>query len=154
MKEFQITLDDHSGVPLYKQIILQVEMAVADGRLACGNQLPTVRALAAELQINPNTVVRAYNEMEIRGIVNTQQGSGTFISDKKIQFTQEERQKVLKDLVASVVTRTRAYGLTLVDFHTALAEATGNPGPAPGFDETATMELTKGDSHDPLPTKK
>ena len=81
-------LDLKSGVPFYKQIILQVEMAIVDGRLGNGDQLPTVRSLAVTLKINPNTVARAYNEMEIRGIVNTQQGTGTFISDKKIELTE------------------------------------------------------------------
>ncbi len=71
-------LDLKSGVPFYKQVILQVEMAIVDGRLENGDQLPTVRSLAVTLKINPNTVARAYNELEIRGIVNTQQGTGTF----------------------------------------------------------------------------
>ena len=79
------TVDPKSGVPYYKHIILQIEMAIADVRLSQGDQLPTVRSLAVDLQINPNTVARAYNELEIRGIVNTQQGTGTFISDKKIE---------------------------------------------------------------------
>ena len=65
----EFTLDPKSGVPFYKQIILQIEMAIADGRLCCGDQLPTVRGLAVDLQINPNTVARAYSELEIRGIL-------------------------------------------------------------------------------------
>ncbi len=83
-KTLKFNLDFKSGVPYYKQVILQVEMAIVDGRLRNGDQLPTVRKLAVELKINPNTVARAYNELEIRGIVNTQQGTGTFISDKKL----------------------------------------------------------------------
>ena len=75
-------IDHTSGVPYYRQIIQQVEMAIVDGRLEKGHQLPTVRSLAVELSVNPNTVARAYSEMEIRGIVNTQQGTGTFISGK------------------------------------------------------------------------
>ena len=68
MGEMSFELDAKSGVPYYKQIILQVEMAIADGRFPAGTQLPTVRSLAVSLQINPNTVARAYNELKIRGI--------------------------------------------------------------------------------------
>ena len=103
-------LDQTSGVPYYRQIIKQVELAVADGRLSKGSQLPTVRSLAVELRINPNTVARAYNEMEIRGIVNTQQGSGTFVSEKKIDFTEEERKEILSSLIRSFLANAASYG--------------------------------------------
>src|SRR4030095_12044401 len=78
-------LDASSGVPFYRQIIDQVLLAVADRRLKPGTQLPTVRQLAVDLSINLNTVARAYREMEIRGIVETQQGTGTFVSERKPQ---------------------------------------------------------------------
>ncbi|MDT3359795.1 MAG: GntR family transcriptional regulator, partial [Spirochaetota bacterium] len=91
----EFSLDVKSGVPFYKQIIFQVEMAIADGRLEKGAQLPTVRSLAVDLSINPNTVARAYAEMEIRNIVVTQQGSGTFISDKKVTLDAIERERIL-----------------------------------------------------------
>ena len=73
-------LDAASEVPFYRQIIEQVLLAVADGRLKPGTQLPTVRQLAVDLSINLNTVAKAYREMEIRGIVETQQGTGTFVA--------------------------------------------------------------------------
>lgn len=105
-----ILLDATSGVPFYRQIIFQVEMAIADGRLTTGAQLPTVRGLAVDLQINPNTVARAYNELEIRGIVNTQQGTGTFISDKKFELTDVEREEVLGRIVQSFLASASSYG--------------------------------------------
>lgn len=108
-------LDLKSGVPFYKQIILQVEMAIVDGRLGNGDQLPTVRSLAVTLKINPNTVARAYNEMEIRGIVNTQQGTGTFISDKKIELTEVEKERILSEMTRPYLSNARAYGFTLED---------------------------------------
>jgi GntR family transcriptional regulator len=82
---FQFSLDPALGVPIYRQIIQQVEYAILSGRLRTGDQLPTIRALAVALKINPNTIAKAYGEMEIRGILNTQVGSGTYISDKKIE---------------------------------------------------------------------
>lgn len=106
-------LDPKGGVPLYKQIILQVEMAIADGRLSTGDQLPTVRSLAVDLQINPNTVARAYSELEIRGIVTTQQGTGTFISDKKIEMPEIEREKVLAEITRPFVTQAFSYGFSI-----------------------------------------
>ena len=112
-KTLAFTLDPKSGVPYYKQIILQVEMAIADGRLSKGERLPTVRSLAVDLSINPNTVARAYNEMEIREIVVTQQGSGTFISDKQISIDSIERERILTEITRSYITKAASYGFTL-----------------------------------------
>ena len=84
-KSFQFGLDLHSGVPVYRQIIDQVVGGIAASALAGGDQLPTVRQLAVDLAINPNTVIRAYRELEIRGVLETQQGTGTFISHQKVQ---------------------------------------------------------------------
>ena len=77
---FRFRLDLHSGVPVYRQIIDQVRGGIASGSLAVGDQLPTVRQLAVDLSINPNTVVRAYRELELGGLLETHQGTGTFIS--------------------------------------------------------------------------
>ena len=109
----KFSLDLKSGVPYYKQVILQVEMAIVDGRLENGDQLPTVRSLAVALKINPNTVARAYNELEIRGIVNTQQGTGTFISDKKIELSEVEKERILSELTRPYLSNARAYGFSL-----------------------------------------
>jgi len=109
----KIVLDPVGGVPFYRQIILQIEMAIADGRLRTGSQLPTVRGLAVDLEINPNTVARAYNELEIRGVVTTQQGTGTFISDKKVELTDVEREQVLVRLVQSFLGSASSYGFAV-----------------------------------------
>jgi GntR family transcriptional regulator len=77
------SLDPANGVPIYRQIIQQIEYAILSGRMRPGDRLPTIRALAVELKTNPNTIAKAYGELEIRGILATQVGSGTFISDKK-----------------------------------------------------------------------
>jgi len=107
------SLDPKSGVPYYKQVILQVEMAIADGRLTTGEQLPTVRSLAVDLKINPNTISRAYREMEIRGIVNTQQGTGTFISENEIEISAVEREKILASLVRDFIIKANSYGIDM-----------------------------------------
>ncbi len=109
------SLDTQSGVPYYKQIILQVESAIADGRLVRGTQLPTVRALAVELSINPNTVAKAYTQLETRGLLNTQQGTGTFITEKKVQKSQQEREQLLAQFVDPLINSMGTYGLTISD---------------------------------------
>lgn len=116
------SLDPVGGVPYYRQIIFQVEVAIADGRLVAGTQLPTVRGLAVELNINPNTVARAYNELEIRGIVTTQQGTGTFISDKDITMSDVERERTLATLVQSFLARAASYGFSREDLLKYLSE--------------------------------
>jgi GntR family transcriptional regulator len=80
--ELSFSLDAANGVPIYRQIIQQVEYAILSGRMRPGDKLPTIRSLAVALKINPNTIAKAYGEMEIRGILTTQVGSGTYVSDK------------------------------------------------------------------------
>ncbi len=118
----EFSLDMKSGVPFYKQIIFQVEMAIADGRLEKGAQLPTVRSLAVDLSINPNTVARAYAEMEIRNIVVTQQGSGTFISDKKVTLDAIERERILAQITKEYLTKASSYGFTLAEIQQAIED--------------------------------
>src|SRR6201991_2895250 len=101
---FRFHLDLQSGVPVYRQIIDQVRGAIASAALTSGDQLPTVRQLAVDLAINPNTVVRAYRELEIRGILETQQGTGTFISSQKPNGTaDDERERRLDQFVNEFV---------------------------------------------------
>src|SRR5258707_12012828 len=97
---FRFQLDLRSGVPVYRQIIDQVLVAVASGKYVGGDQLPTVRQAAVDLSINPNTVVRAYRELEIRGILTTHQGTGTFITPAKVDPNDAERQRRLSQLVS------------------------------------------------------
>ncbi|MFY9726566.1 MAG: GntR family transcriptional regulator, partial [Bryobacteraceae bacterium] len=112
---FSFRLDLKSGVPVYRQLIDQVTGGMAAGALAAGDQLPTVRQVAVDLSINPNTVVRAYRELEIRGILETQQGTGTFISRQKVKRDDAERQRQLAQLVDEFVARAGAAGFTVED---------------------------------------
>ncbi len=110
---FGFRLDADSGVPVYRQLIDQVTGALASGSLAAGNQLPTVRQVAVDLAINPNTVMRAYRELEIRGILETQQGTGTFIGRQKAKRPDAERQRQLSQLVSDFLARAGAAGFTV-----------------------------------------
>jgi GntR family transcriptional regulator len=108
----EFRLDTVSGVPVYRQIIDQVTGGVASGALAAGDQLPTVRQVSVDLAINPNTVMRAYRELEIRGILETQQGTGTFISRQSPKRDGAERQRQLSRLAAECIARAGAAGFT------------------------------------------
>ncbi len=112
-RRFEFRLDLHSGVPVYRQIIDQVTAGIASSTLSAGDQLPTVRQVAVDLSINPNTVMRAYRELEIRGVLETQQGTGTFISQQKVKRDEVERQRQLNQLVAEFVSRAGASGFTV-----------------------------------------
>jgi len=110
---FLFRLDLHTGVPVYRQIIDQVMVGIAAGSLSTGQQLPTVRQLAVDLSVNPNTVARAYRELEIRGVLTTQQGSGTFISGKKPDLSEADRQRRLDELVGDFLARAGSAGFTI-----------------------------------------
>jgi GntR family transcriptional regulator len=117
-------LDAASGVPFYRQIIDQVLFGIASGRLKPGEQLPTARQLAVDLAINLNTVAKAYKEMEIRGIVETQQGSGTFIADRPVSKPALERRKAVDRLVDELVRRASELGLSVDEIVEVLRERT------------------------------
>jgi len=123
---FRFQLDVQSGVPAYRQIIDQVMVGMASGMLSSGDQLPTVRQLAVDLCITPNTVARAYKEMEVRGVLDTQQGIGTFISHKKIPGRQAERQRQLSQMVGEFLARAGGAGFTVAEVLERIEEAQGD----------------------------
>lgn len=115
-------LDIKSGIPFYRQIIDQVKTAIATGMLEPGYKLPTVRQLAVELSINPNTVSRAYTELELTGLVETQMGSGTFISQREVEQDYLERRRMLDQICQELLSRASSYGFTLDDIITNLRQ--------------------------------
>src|SRR5512146_1068281 len=112
-RPFRFRLDPRSGVPVYRQLIDQVLVAISSGALGPGDRLPTVRQVAVDLSININTVVRAYKELEIRGVLSTQQGTGTFITDKEVRHDEAERQRRLSQLIGEMLARAGAEGFTV-----------------------------------------
>ena len=119
---FEFRLDLASGVPVYRQIIDQVLLAVATGTLQGGRQLPTVRQVAVDLAINPNTVLRAYRELEIRGTISSQQGIGTFITRQRVEMDQAQRDMRLSRLAANCASRAGAEGFSVVELLERLEE--------------------------------
>jgi GntR family transcriptional regulator len=106
-------LDYSSGVPVYRQIIDQLRFGIASGSLKLGEQLPTVRALAVELKVSLNTVAKAYRELEIKNILETQQGSGTFINDTTHAVSDREKDDKLREICIQFSSIALSYGYTL-----------------------------------------
>ena len=119
-------LDLASGVPVYRQIMDQVMAGIASGALSTGDQLPTVRQLAVDLEINPNTVVRAYKELEIRGLIDTHHGTGTFIGNHKVKRSDMEHQRQLNQIVSDFVARAGSAGFTVEELIEQLQELHGD----------------------------
>ncbi len=123
MIKFQ--LDAKNGIPFYRQIIDQIRYGIATGKLAMGEQLPTARSLAVELKINLNTVIKAYKELEIQKILETQQGSGTFIGTAKVEIPQNEQRGKLKSICSEFVTIAANYGFSIEDIVSELKTRSG-----------------------------
>src|SRR5215475_7784558 len=105
------SLDPKSGVPIYRQIQDQVRYGISSGRLRPGEQLPTVRALAVDLAVNPNTVIKAYTELERQGVLTTEQGSGTFVAPlPAVALGAEDQQAKLRALCAEFLGQAARYG--------------------------------------------
>ena len=111
----EINLDLKSGVPFYRQVIDQVKAAIATETLSPGDRLPTVRQLAVDLSINPNTVSRAYTELELTGLVETQMGSGTFVGNRLVKPDDVEQRRMLDQLCQEFLSRASTLGFTLDD---------------------------------------
>jgi GntR family transcriptional regulator len=124
---FRFMLDLHSGMPVYRQIMDQVRGGIASGSLTAGDQLPTVRQLAVDLEINPNTVVRAYRELELGGLLETHQGTGTFISAQKMKRADSQRERQLAQIVGDCVARAGAAGFTVDELIEELRGLGGEP---------------------------
>jgi GntR family transcriptional regulator len=109
----QIRINSNDGLPIYLQIVNQVKHLVASGRLAPGDEIPPMRALAEELVVNPNTIARAYLELERAGIVTKRHGMGTYIAETGRPLPQRERLKILRERVDALVAEARHLGVAL-----------------------------------------
>ena len=111
----KLHINPKDGMPLYRQIMDQVKYLIAAGRLRPGDDLPTVRGLAQDLLINPNTVGRAYRELEQAGILNTRHGAGTVVSGKGTPLSRSECERILTEKARLLVTESHHLGFSLDD---------------------------------------
>ena len=103
----QLHISANDGVPIYLQIVNQVKYLVASGRLAPGEELPPIRVLAEQLLINPNTVARAYRELEMAGVVTKRRTAGTYVSDNGSPLARRERLRILTERVDALLAEAR-----------------------------------------------
>jgi GntR family transcriptional regulator len=104
-------ISPHDGVPIYLQIVNQVKYLVAAGRLAPGEELPPIRVLAERLTINPNTVARAYRELEVAGVVEKRRTAGTYVADAGSPLARRERVKILSERIDALLAEARQLGI-------------------------------------------
>lgn len=111
----QIHISPHDGVPIYQQIVNQIKYLVSSGRLAAGEELPAIRVLAEKLIVNPNTVARAYRELESAGIVEKRRTAGTYVSDQGSPLARRERVKILSGRIDALLAEAQHMGVTVED---------------------------------------
>ena len=109
----QIHISTNDGVPIYQQIVNQIKYLVASGRLATGEQLPPVRNLAELLLVNPNTVARAYRELESAGVLSTRRGAGVFISNAGSPLARREQNRILNERIDILLAESRQMNISL-----------------------------------------
>lgn len=109
----QIHISAQDGVPIYLQIVQQVRMLVAAGRLSAGEELPAIRTLAEQLVVNPNTVARAYRELELAGIVEKRRTAGTFVTEQGSPLAKRERMKLLTDRIDQLLAEAEHMAVSL-----------------------------------------
>ncbi|MDF1746241.1 MAG: GntR family transcriptional regulator [Gimesia sp.] len=107
----QIQLSEADGTPYYQQVTNQIKFLVASGRLEPHQQLPSVRGLAQQLTITPNTVARAYRELEAEGVVISKRGAGVFISNGVSPLSNKEKRRILNERMDALLTESRQLGV-------------------------------------------
>jgi GntR family transcriptional regulator len=110
-----ITISLTDGVPIYRQIVNQVKYLVASGLLVPGEELPPIRTLALQLKVTPNTIVKAYGELEIAGVVHKRRGSGTFVSDTRPQLAVRERRRIIERRIDGLLAEAHQLNFTADD---------------------------------------
>lgn len=103
----QLHISSSDGVPIYQQVVNQVKYLVASGRLTEGERLPAVRKLAEQLVVNPNTIARAYRELEAAGVLDTRRGAGVFVSGRGSPLARREQLKALQERVDQLLAEAR-----------------------------------------------
>ncbi len=117
----QIHISAGDGVPIYQQIVNQVKYLIASGRLGPGEEMPPIRVLAERLLVNPNTVARAYRELEAAGVVEKRRTAGTYVSDAGSPLARKERLKIITERVDALLAEARQLGINLNELRELIA---------------------------------
>ena len=130
-----ISINVTDGVPIYRQIDNQVQYIVASGLLLPGEELPPIRTLALQLKVTPNTIVKAYGELESSGVVHKRRGSGTFVSEERPKLAIVERRRILERRIDALLAEAHQLNFSVEDVlrmareRQAAMDSAGNPGP-------------------------
>jgi GntR family transcriptional regulator len=106
----QLHVSPQNGIPIYMQIVDQIKYLVASGRLKTGDELLPIRTLAEQLVINPNTVARAYRELEAAGLLSSRRGAGTYVTDRGSPLAKHEQVRILGERVDAMVVTAKQLG--------------------------------------------
>ena len=129
MPTVQLSIEYHSGIPVYRQIINAITSAVANSQITEGCSLPTIRSLAEELKINPNTVAKAYRELELTGVVASAGRNGTVVTGRPKTLRQQsrtEKEMKLKQIYSRVIAEARAHGISEQDLARVFSQGEGH----------------------------
>jgi len=128
-----IRVDPSSNVPVFQQVVNEVKSAIARGAIMPGEVIPSVRQMAADTLLNPNTVAKAYRELEREGIVYTRRGLGIFVAERAGPLTRTDRREELNDRIRKLIAEARRAGMTTQEIRSlveaALRSAAGSAGP-------------------------
>ena len=130
-----ITINLTDGVPIYRQIVNQVKYLVASGLLRPGEELTPIRTLALQLKVTPNTIVKAYDELEISGVVHKRRGSGTVVSEERPKLAILERRRIIEGRIDALLAEAHQLNFTVDDVlrmareRKAAMDSAGNPEP-------------------------
>ncbi len=126
-----ISINQSDGTPMYFQLVRQIKHLIATGRMGPGDELPSVRALAQQLLVNPNTVVRAYRELETAGLIYTRRGAGCYVAEKPVPYSDAECRRILSERIDALVAESRNLGYDLERVVALLRERNSALGTAP-----------------------
>ena len=111
----QIHITETDGVPIYMQIVHQVKLLVAAGRLLPNEEMPPIRVLAEQLTVNPNTVARAYRELEVEGVVTKKRTTGTYVGDGGPKMSRAECLRILSERIDALLAEAKQMNVTIAE---------------------------------------
>ena len=135
-----ITINMADGVPIYRQIVNQIKYLIASGLLQAGEELPPIRTLALQLRVTPNTIVKAYGELEISGVVHKRRGSGTYVSEARQQMARRERQRIIEQRIDALLAEGHQLNFTADDILQMIRERQAAMESATGAEPTESTE--------------
>ncbi len=117
-----INIDLTDGVPIYRQIVNQVKYLIASGLLRPGEELPPIRTLALQLKVTPNTIVKAYDELETSGIIHKRRGAGTYVSEARSLLAHRERRRIIEQRIDALLAEAHQLNFSVEDIEKMLQE--------------------------------